>query len=107
VEADLRVKPIWLMADAKDGETETAHYFFLRHKPLATLQVRGQHISTRTPADTSSNTRVSAKPVRSPPQYLEKALARAAEGEERAGVRLQLVAGFANYATLSARPGSV
>jgi hypothetical protein len=38
VESDLKVKAVWLVVDTEDADTETAHYFFLRGKPLAALQ---------------------------------------------------------------------
>ena len=35
------------MVDSEDGDTETAHYFFLRGKPLAALQYLEKSLSAR------------------------------------------------------------
>ena len=71
VAVDLKVKVIWLVVDSDDRDTKTAHHFFQRNKPLATLQ------------------------------YLEKSLLR----RKTQGIRLSLVAAFANYATLMSKIG--
>ena len=46
LEKDLHVKAIWLEVDSEDKDTETAHYFFLRGKPLATLQYLEKSLSS-------------------------------------------------------------
>jgi len=38
VDNDLGIKPIWLVTDRNDEQTQTANYFFRRAKPLAAIQ---------------------------------------------------------------------
>ena len=46
LEKDLHVKAVWLEVDTEDKDTETAHYFFLRGKPLAALQYLEKSLSS-------------------------------------------------------------